>query len=85
MVNNSRKLGLSFSQWMAENKPHGFDVQDHRLGGLLQRMRSCMERLQDYRDGRIEAIPELEEKISPIAEGLINFNSWSQSHTTNRV
>lgn len=73
------------TQWYTENKPHGFDVQDHRLGGLLQRMRSCMERLQDYRDGRIEAIPELEEKISPLAEGLINFNSWSQSHTANRV
>lgn len=25
------------AQWMQENKPHGFDVQDIRLGGLMQK------------------------------------------------
>jgi len=49
-------------QWFLENKPHGFDVQDIRLGGLLQRIESCMERLQDLYDGKIEVIAELEEK-----------------------
>jgi len=37
-------------------------VQDIRLGGLLQRIESCMERLQDLYDGKIEVIAELEEK-----------------------
>lgn len=73
------------NQWYTENKPHGFDVQDHRIGGLIQRMRSCMERLEMFRDGVIPSIPELEEEIVPIAEGLINFNSWGQTVTTERV
>ena len=45
-----------------ENKPHGFDVQDLRLGGLMKRLDSCRERLQELYDGSIEVIEELEEK-----------------------
>lgn len=86
MIRRAEEFHRAFrAQWFTENKPHGFDVQDHRLGGLIQRMRSCKERLEDFRDGRIETIPELEEEISPLAESLINFNSWSQAHTANRV
>ena len=73
------------TQWYTENKPHGFDVQDARLGGLLGRMRSCMERLEEFRDGKIPSIPELEEEIVPIAETLTNFNSWGRTITTNCV
>ena len=50
-------------QWFRENKPHGFDVQDIRLGGLAARIRSCMERLQDLYDGKITVIEELEEQV----------------------
>lgn len=50
------------SQWMKENKPHGFDVQDIRLGGVSARVESCMERLQALYDGEIDCIEELEEK-----------------------
>lgn len=49
--------------WFRENKPHGFDVQDLRLGGLMNRMKSCRERLEQYVNGEIDAIPELEEKL----------------------
>lgn len=49
-------------QWFKENKPHGFDVQDIRIGGLLARTRSCRERLEDYCSDVIDKIPELEEK-----------------------
>lgn len=49
------------TQWMKENKPHGFDVQDIRIGGLLQRTKSCRERLEKYCDGKLQSIPELEE------------------------
>lgn len=51
--------------WHRENKPHGFDVQDARLGGLKQRLRSCRERLDGYVAGKIDSIPELEEEILP--------------------
>ncbi len=86
MIRRTEEFYRAFrTQWYRENKPHGFEVQDARLGGLIQRMRSCMERFTQYRDGRISSIPELEEEIHPIAESLINFNSWSQAYTTGRV
>lgn len=50
-------------QWMAENKPHGFDVQDIRLGGLKQRIAHCTERLEDLVSGEIDRIEELEEPV----------------------
>ena len=58
------KFYLSFRNlWYTENKPHGFDVMDFRLGGVKMRLRSCRERLQGYLDGTVESIPELEEEL----------------------
>ncbi len=51
------------NQWDAENRPSGFDLQDIRLGGLIQRTKSCMKRLCDYVEGRLDVIDELEEKL----------------------
>lgn len=50
------------NMWFTEDKPHGFDVQDIRIGGLKQRTSSCLRRLRDYLDGKAERIDELEEK-----------------------
>ena len=52
-------------QWFHENKPCGFDVQDIRLGAVIQRTSSCRRRLLDYVNGRISSIPELEEELIP--------------------
>lgn len=49
--------------WFREKKPHGFDVQAERLGGLMQRIAHCQKRLLDYADGKAESIPELEEEL----------------------
>lgn len=49
--------------WMSEKKPHGFDVQDARIGGLIRRVEHCKMRLEAYAKGNISAIPELEEKV----------------------
>jgi hypothetical protein len=49
--------------WFTENKPHGFEVQDIRLGGLKQRLTHCRKRLTEYLEGKIERIPELEEEL----------------------
>ena len=48
--------------WMTENKPYGFDVQDIRLGGLMQRLESCRERLCAWCAGTLSEIPELAEE-----------------------
>ena len=50
-------------QWMKENKPHGFDVSDVRLGGVMTRLSHCADRLEDYVGGRIDRIEELEEVL----------------------
>ena len=50
-------------QWMRENKPHGFDVSDVRLGGVVNRLNHCAERLEDYIRGDIDRIEELEEVL----------------------
>ena len=52
-------------QWFYENKPCGFDVQDIRLGAVIQRTISCRRRLLDYVNGKIDSIPELEEELIP--------------------
>lgn len=71
------------NQWYIENKPHGFDVQDIRLGGLICRMKSCLDRLCDYRDGKIGKIPELEEEILAFVDKIVNFNDWKNNVTAN--
>lgn len=79
-------------QWFLENKPHGFDVQDIRLGGLLQRVRSCRERLQELYEGRIDRIEELEECQLEMSghgtvrhEVLVCFSSWKRNVTVNPI
>ncbi len=50
-------------QWFRDNKTSGFDVQDLRLGGLIQRTISCRRRLDAYLAGEISRIEELEQKL----------------------
>ena len=73
--------------WFHDNKPHGFDVQELRLGGLALRLRSCRERLADYVDGKIDAIPELAEEILPFTgsslEGAATISNWRENATVN--
>lgn len=61
-------------QWMKENKPHGFDIQDVRLGGLSFRIKHCRDRLEKFVFGEIEKIEELEEEI-------INYNGTKSDNT----
>lgn len=73
-------------QWFKENKPCGFDVQDLRVGGVLQRIRSTRKRILDYVNGKIDRIQELDEPLLPFGkeEGkAIGMNSSSRYTTTN--
>ena len=65
-LRNIRKLVKKFyqsfrEQWMQENKGHGFEVLDVRMGGIMLRLDHCADRLLDYVHGRIERIEELED------------------------
>ena len=52
-------------QWYLENKPFGFDIIDGRIGFLNNRMHTAYLTVNDYLQGRIKNIPELEEEIQP--------------------
>ena len=55
------------AQWMAENKPYGFSVQEIRIGGLRARLLSAADRIKEYLAGKVSSIPELEEPVLPIS------------------
>ncbi|MBR6681207.1 MAG: beta-N-acetylhexosaminidase [Clostridia bacterium] len=78
--------------WFKENKPHGFDVQDIRLGGLKQRLISCKERLVSYVNGDINSIDELEEELLCYYGGGKEFNKtvpyyngWTRTASPNII
>jgi hypothetical protein len=52
--------------WLQRNKPNGLEVLEMRYGGLLTRLQSLQERIQDYSDGKIANIPEFDEDTQKI-------------------
>ena len=72
-------------QWMTDNKPHGFDVQEMRLGALLYRLDSCRRRILSYVNGNLSRIDELEEKLLPYRqkEQSFQYNVASVTSTVN--
>lgn len=83
----SKKIDVFYhafrEQWMAENKPQGFEVQQQRLGGLMCRVNGCADRIQDYLDGKTDRLEELEEPVLDVfgkGEELTKhptcYNSW---------
>lgn len=49
-------------QWMHDNKPFGFEVQDVRVGGVITRALTSAQRIKDYVSGDIKCLEELEEE-----------------------
>lgn len=69
------------AQWMKENKPFGFEVQEARLGAILMRVGSCHERLLNYFEGKINKIEELEEtRLNFFAPDVKTYyvNEWQK-------
>ena len=64
-------------EWFLFNRPHGWDVQTIRLGGLSLRLKECKDRLTCYLDGKIKKIDELEERLLPYAPFDSAFNLYS--------
>ena len=59
------------AQWFKDAKPFGWEVQDNRLGALMNRITSCKERLDAYLAGEISTIEELGER--PVEKGMENM------------
>ncbi len=49
--------------WYSVRKPHGFEVQESRLGGVMLRLSACKKRLEKWMQGELDRIPELEEPV----------------------
>ena len=76
-------------QWMKENKPQGFDVQDIRIGGLIKRIKHCKKQLLRFVNGEISRLEELEEEQIDIIGrengGHLNYNYWGGTVTSNII
>lgn len=68
--------------WNTDNKPHGFDIQDLRLGGVMLRVRHCMDVLSSYASGKLENIAELDEKLINFQDGSSEFTKGDISCNT---
>ncbi|AIQ74915.1 family 20 glycosylhydrolase [Paenibacillus odorifer] len=58
-------------QWELENKVFGLDVFDLRMGGMLERIRTAIHRINRYVEGNVEQIAELEEELLTF-DGLVD-------------
>ena len=66
-------------QWYIENKPFGFEVQDMRIGGVMRRLLTVKELIEEYLDGKLSALPELDEKLLDYRKDknqVLRFNDW---------
>lgn len=62
-----RKTAASLrSNWMARNKPFGFETLQLRMAGVIERCHELDRRLDAVISGRKDAFPELEELLKPL-------------------
>lgn len=93
LVKKADKFYRKFKElWLKENKPFGLEVIEIRLGGLMLRAESCRKRLEEYLEGKIDKIEELEQRLldatgdneSPEPKGeVIRYNRYCETATVN--
>lgn len=77
-------------QWCNENKQNGFEVQDIRLGGLIQRIKTCAAMLADHLENGT-VLYELEEDILPFiwrensGKTHMDILNWANYVTVNNL
>ena len=60
-------------QWIRRNRPHGLETMQIRLAGLTERYHELARRLEEFLEGRVDAIPEWEESPGNPARGLVQW------------
>ena len=77
-------FGKSFRKlWLKEFRPHGWEVQQARFGGLYARIMDCRERIIEYLNGEVDSIPELEDDILTYGDIGLQHNSYRGLFTVN--
>ena len=51
--------------WMTDAKPFGYELLDVKLGGVITRLKSTGHRIDDYLNGKVSRLEELEETRLP--------------------
>jgi hypothetical protein len=74
--------------WYRNCKGHGFDVHDIRIGGVIARINTAILRIEQYLNGEIDKIEELEDEklhFRDRVEGdrIICFNQYDRIATQN--
>ncbi len=80
-------------QWMKENKGFGFEVMDLRIGGMVVRAETVLLTLEDYQNGKIDKIYELEEERIEYFCGQLTGDDvyaplhayWATAYTVNHI
>lgn len=67
------------AQWFETNKPFGWEVIDMRYGGLLARMDTAVSRINEYINGSILEIEELQERKLPF-DAFYGWEDGSLGH-----
>ena len=62
--------------WFADNKPFGWEIHEIRLGGLASRLEDCAARIQDYLQGKVNDIPELDIDVLPYGANNLDCNVY---------
>lgn len=78
-----------YEQWNNENKPQGFEIQDIRIGGLIRRVKTCKQRIDDYLENGTP-ITELDEEILPFnwqdaEDEHLTYYNWTNYVTVNTI
>lgn len=72
--------------WLIEYKASGLEVSDLRMGGLMMRLNTCVQRITDYLEGKMDRIEELEEEIlTAYGDEPVYFNSWDEMVSVNKI
>ncbi|CDR30373.1 Beta-hexosaminidase [Acholeplasma oculi] len=66
------------NQWHQDNKAFGYEIQDLRIGGILSRIETSIQKIEDYILGKTLSIEELEVELLDYYGGYKNFQ---KSHT----
>ncbi|NSW89229.1 MAG: beta-N-acetylhexosaminidase [Firmicutes bacterium] len=84
-VKNLREYHRSL--WMMINKPSGWEILDLRYGALLMRLDTAIARINDYLQGKIDRIEELEHERLYFngVEGLVQCNVYNRMPSPSRI
>ena len=80
LLSESRKVHASHKEiWKTEKKPVGFAVLDRRYAANSARIETAIERIGEYLDKKIDALPELEEaRLNKSLYGFVPFSKIVQ-------